>query len=91
MAADAQVLRLRSGGAVWREIDRATVVLDVEAAAYLATNASGTVLWRAMVAGATIAELVTALMDTYAIDRATAEENVESFVATCRQHGFLES
>lgn len=89
-ATDIDVLRLKLGLAVWREIDGETVVLDVASAVYLATNASGTTLWRSLVEGATRPQLIKLLIDTYGIDEDTAATSVDAFVDACRQRGFLE-
>ena len=84
------VFRLREGTAVWREVDGEAVVLDVDAAEYLAANATGTLLWRAMATGATRGQLAAALSDAYGIDAAEAAQDVDDFVVDCRGRGFLE-
>lgn len=90
MTEDNEVVRLRPGPWVARELDGETVVLDVSAGTYLGANASGTLLWRALTTGATRGALADLLVGTYGIDQPRADRCVESFLAACRSRGFLD-
>lgn len=83
------LLRLRSGALDWRVIDDETVMLDADRSRYLATNASGTLLWRALADGATRTELVDALVDAYAIDAAQAAADADAFLVELRSRGLI--
>lgn len=56
----------------------------------LRLNGSGGLLWDVLVEGANREALVTALLDTYEVDRATAEGDADAFVATLREAGVLD-
>ena len=74
-------LRLRADGVHWREIDGEVVALEARSSTYVASNASGALLWRELAAGTTRERLVTALADAYGIDRARGEADVDRFLA----------
>jgi orotate phosphoribosyltransferase-like protein len=84
-------LKLRGEGLSWREIDDEVVALDMETATYLSANASGRLLWRALVAGATREELVSSLVDEFEIDAGRAAADVDTFIAELSRRGLLES
>ena len=84
------VLKLREGEVVWRDFGGETVLLDLRTSRYLTTNASATLLWRRLEAGATRAQLVDALVETFAIDPDRAEEDIDGFVNDCRRRGLLD-
>jgi hypothetical protein len=87
---DQQRLRLRPAGLDWREVDGEVVALDTPAERYLAANRTGSVLWAALADGTTRDELVALLLDSYEIDRATAEHDVDDFLTELRRHGLLD-
>jgi hypothetical protein len=82
-------LKLRTHDVEWRQIDDEIVMLDGREAMYLSTNGSGTLLWRALAAGATREQLVTALVDAYGIDERRAKADAEEFVAALASQGLL--
>lgn len=82
-------LRLRADDVEWREIDDEIVLLDGRQATYLSTNGSGTLLWRALAAGATREQLVTTLVDAYGIDERRATADADDFVAALSSQGLL--
>jgi hypothetical protein len=84
------VLRLRPGAVEWRSVEGEILALDVDAATYIATNKSGTVLWEGLVDGATREQLVEALVEAYEIERPQAETDVDAFVAELRSRRLLE-
>lgn len=83
-------LRLRPAAALWREVHGETIVLQLDQSQYLGVNAAGTVLWPALVAGATRDELVGRLLSAYAIGQDQAALDVDAFLLACRAHNLLE-
>lgn len=89
MAEKEATLRLRDEGLNWREIDGEVVVLDIERSHYLNLNATGCVLWLMLAEGATERQLVDKLIAEFAVTEPTARDDVEAFVASCRENGLL--
>lgn len=89
MAEDDATLRLRQEGLNWREIDGEVVVLDVERSHYLNLNATGCVLWLMLAEGATMRQLVDKLIQEFDVTEPRAREDVEGFIASCRESGLL--
>jgi hypothetical protein len=89
MAEDDVTLRLRAEGLNWREIDGEVVVLDTEQSHYLNLNPTGSVLWLLLADGATQQQLVSKLVEEFAVDESTARGDVLAFVANCRENGLL--
>ena len=56
----------------------------------MSLNGSGSLLWDALVECADREALVAKVLDTYDIDRATAEADVDSFIVTLREAGVLD-
>jgi hypothetical protein len=81
---------VRRDAAVWREVDGETVILDLASGSYLGLNATGTQLWAALVDGASQADLVTVLVDSFAVDAEQALLDVDRFLETCRARGLVE-
>ena len=84
------LLRLRPDALDWSVIDDEVVALDAEQSQYLATNASGTLLWQTLQEGATRAQLVDVLVAQYGIDAEQAGADTEVFLADLREHELLE-
>ena len=74
----------------WREFDGEAVVLDLAGSRYLTVNAAGTVLLKRLAEGCMRADLVTALVDSFAISDEAAAADVDAFVAKLEQKGLLE-
>jgi len=83
------VLRLRAADLHWREVEGEVVALDMADSEYLSINASGTPLWAALREGATRDELVSRLRERHDLDAATAERDVDAFLAQLRERGLL--
>lgn len=73
-------ITLRSTDLTWRDVDGAIIVLDERSWTYLNVNGSGAVLWPAIAAGATIAELRALLVSRYGIEEDVAARDVDGFV-----------
>ncbi len=83
-------LRLRSGALDWRVIDDEVVMLDAEQSQYLATNASGTLLWQTLEEGATRGQLVELLVSRYAISAEQAAADSDAFLDELRARELLD-
>ena len=81
---DEAPLRLREEGVDWRVIDDEIVMLDAEQSQYLATNASGTLLWQTLQNGATRAQLVAVLVSRYAVEEERARADIDIFLGELR-------
>ncbi len=90
MNADAARHRLRATDITWREVNGELVVLDLRSSDYLSVNGTGAELWTLLVEGATVSELVTALIKTHEIDAPSAERDVRDFLAVLQQAQLLE-
>ena len=73
-------IRIRDDRVVWREIEGRVLVLDLDGSRYFATNATGRVLWHALLEGATRAELTRRLIEAYDVSEEQAGRDVESFL-----------
>ena len=84
------MLRLRSEGLAWREIDGEVVLVDLVVATYLSTNETAAVLWRRLADGTSEDELVRALVAAYDVDAETAAADVRAFLDDCRARALLD-
>lgn len=84
------MVKLRADALDWREVEGQVVVLDRAGSVYLAVNATGAALWPAIVEGATRTQLVQMLLDTFDVESARAEGDVDTFVASLSERGLLE-
>lgn len=83
-------VRLRDGAVAWQEVEGETIMLELRTSTYLGVNPSGTVLWSALVEGATASELAGRLVAEYKISDEQAIGDVEAFLADCRGRDLLE-
>jgi Coenzyme PQQ synthesis protein D (PqqD) len=74
-------MHLRSDSLAWNTVGDNVVVLDLRSSTYFSTNATGTLLWQLLASGTHRTELVNALVGQFAVDRPTAEEDVDVFLA----------
>lgn len=82
-------MKLRQENVSWREIDGEMVVLDLQTSKYLTTNQTGTTLLKLLVDERSTEDLVTALVDAFAIDTATAQRDVTAFLGDLSTRGLL--
>ena len=82
---------LREGAVAWQEIDGETILLDLEASTYLGANPSGSVLWAALAEGATVKTLVERLCTTFDVAEDRAAQDVDAFLGTCEERGYLDT
>lgn len=83
-------LKLRRTNLASRALRDETVVLDLCSSTYLATNSTGTVLWKLLERGATRSQLVAALLEAFEVDHQTATTDVDAFLRECGRCGLLE-
>jgi hypothetical protein len=81
---------LRPGAVTWRHIDTETVLLDLRASEYLTINGSGSLLWSELAAGTTRALLIQRLLTAYGISETQAAADIDAFLASCDERGYLE-
>jgi hypothetical protein len=85
----ADVIKVRDGAAVWRQVDDETMLLALDSSMYLGLNHTGTEVWPMMVNGATREELVERLVSLFGIDAERAAADIDAFVAACDEHDLL--
>jgi Coenzyme PQQ synthesis protein D (PqqD) len=73
-------LRLRTDELDWRELEGEIVALDLRESEYFAINRTGTLLWRAVAAGASRTELVALLVEEFGLTETAAAADVDRFV-----------
>ena len=74
----------------WREVEGEVVALDVRTSQYLAVNRTGAVLWPLLAAGTDREALVAAVLGEFEVDAATAERDVDAFLARLGEQDLLE-
>lgn len=84
------MLRLRRDVS-WREVDGEVIALDAGLKNYVSTNATGTLIWKALVAGASLEQLVRRIADEFDVDTTRAEHDVRAFLADLEANGLLET
>ena len=81
-------------GFVLRTVKGETVVIptgrDMELNMMITLNETGKLLWELLEKGADTQVLVQALLETYDVDRTTAEGHVQLFVDKLNCYGFME-
>jgi hypothetical protein len=83
-------LRLRRDKLHWLETDGEVVALDEATLLYLGVNASAGVLWAELATGTSRARLVHLLAETYDLEPARAEADVDAFLTELTRRGLLE-
>ena len=82
-------LRLNTDAVSWREVDGEVIALRLASSEYLSTNGTGTIVWKALVPGATRRELVEILTAEYGIEAERAGADVDAFVDVLSSCGLL--
>ena len=83
------IYRLRKDELTWREAGDVVVVLDLADSSYLSIGGSGRVLWNRLESGATVDQLVDALVEVFDIDDATARADTLAFVDSLTERRLL--
>jgi hypothetical protein len=84
------VLRLRTDGVQWQEVEGEVVALVGDTSTYVSTNPTGSALWRRLAEGTTTEELVADLVLAYGVDATVAAGDVTRFVDSLRAQRLLE-
>lgn len=84
-----KTMRIDNARITWREVDGEIVAVDINTAEYLTMNGSGAMLWKAVVRGATKAELAACLVGTYSISAEQASSDVDAFLAKLYDRGLI--
>jgi Coenzyme PQQ synthesis protein D (PqqD) len=82
-------LQLNRDDVDWREVEGEVIALRRSTAAYLGVNQAGTLLWRALQAGADEARLADLLVERYGISGDAARADVGAFVDQLRSQGLV--
>lgn len=83
-------IRARTSGVTWSVVGDDVVILDLDGSVYLQLNPSGRTLWERLMESTTEADLVSALVGTFGIERDRAETDVASFLAELRRRNLLD-
>jgi hypothetical protein len=84
-----RLMKIRSSGLSWRQLDDNIMLLDIATSSYLSITGAGSVIWIALVAGSTVNQLVSTVLAEFDVDRATAAADVASFLADLEARGLL--
>lgn len=84
-------MRLRAGDVSWREVGDEAVILESTTGTYLTLNASGKVLWQALEAGATEAEMAAKLAERFGIDSGLAARDAKDFLESLQARSLVEA
>jgi hypothetical protein len=82
-------IKLRGEDLAWRELDGEIIVVDLRSSRYLNVNSAGAALWPRLAQGATHDELVSTLVETFAIPSDQAQKDVTAFVEMCVERDLL--
>jgi len=83
-------VRIKSEAIAWRVVDGEAVAFDVSRSEYVGLNAAATVILSQLDSGSTEAELSHGLASEFDVDLTTAERDVRTFLAACRERGWLD-
>ncbi len=83
-------MQLRTSGLTWQIVGDDLVVLDLEGSKYLQLDGSGRTLWEALSESRTEDELITLLVDRYAVDANVATQDVATFLDELRSRRLLD-
>jgi hypothetical protein len=82
-------VQIRQNDLTWREVDGEVIALDLVSSTYFTTNRTGTVLWRTMVDGSTVGELVSTLQMTFDLAEDVAVTDVAAFLKLLDDNSLL--
>lgn len=85
-----ETVKLRRDGLIWRRAGDEVIALDLTRSEYMASNASGAVVWEALADGAHRDSLVERLCAEFDVDAEVAGADVDSLLAWLRNEGLLE-
>ena len=82
-------VQVKSADVSWREVDGEVVALDLRTSTYFTTNRTGGIMWKAMVDGCSVDDLVDLLQSTFGIDKSRAAEDVTAFLELLSKNKLL--
>ncbi|MGD9751178.1 MAG: PqqD family protein [Acidimicrobiia bacterium] len=74
----------------WTELDGEVVAIDLRSSTYFSSNTTGALLFRLLRCGATLGQLVDALVEQFAVDPEKAEADAGAFIDVLDRRGLLE-
>ena len=83
------LLRIRQDNVWWREVDGEVIALDLDSSTYFTTNKTGTMLWRPLVEGATLRDLVHLIETRFDVSAEVATGDVRTFLDLLKANGLL--
>ena len=83
--------RLNSPNVIAETIDGEAILVDLRTGSYFSIRGSGSTLWDAIAAGASLGRLTDEVASAYSVDRKAAEEAVSSFCAELEREGLIVS
>ena len=81
--------QLRKAELTWRKVGDAVVILDLSDSSYLSVSGAGRVIWDRLDGGATLAELVIAVMEVFDVSEALAASDTSSFLDSLEDRKLL--
>ena len=82
------IVRLRDG-VEWRHVEQEILALDTASSTFFNTNRAGAMLWAALAAGSSRANLANVLVSEYAIEPDVARRDADAFVDSLARQGLL--
>ena len=82
-------MRLRTDDVVKQETDGETVLLDLRSSTYFVVNETGTCLLPLLLEGVERQQLVDRLLETFDVDEAQAEADLDRFVEDLRRQDLI--
>ena len=73
-----------------RELDGETVLLDLGGGRYYALNEVGSAVWAQLEQGATVGNLVTALLSEFDVEEATLRADLDALLQDLLERGLVE-
>lgn len=86
---DGSRVQINTANISWREVDGEVVALDLRSSTYFTTNRTGAIMWKAMVGGCSVDDLVELLQVTFGIEKSRAAEDVTAFLELLSKNKLL--
>jgi coenzyme PQQ synthesis protein D (PqqD) len=83
--------RLNSPNVIAETIDGEAILVDLRTGSYYSILGSGSILWDAIAAGASVGRVAGELASAYSVDQAAAEQAVSTFCAELEREGLIVS
>lgn len=73
----------------WRDVDEEMIVLHLPTGKYYTFNNSGHLAWKQLAKGKDTSEITVQIMDTYEVDKETAERDLSTFISGLEEHNLI--